>query len=69
MVNLALEGNSRGPINVSVYTITGRQVINEKFSQAEFVSFSMSGQVSGIYLVKVNIDGLEYVKKLVLDRN
>ncbi len=68
MVNLEISSSSYGPAEVSVYTITGKLVLQENFSNSQLISFSMAEQVSGMYFVKLQMDGKETVKKLVLDR-
>ena len=68
MVNLEISSSSYGPAEVSVYTITGKLVLQENFSNSKLISFSMAEQVSGMYFVKLQMDGKETVKKLVLDR-
>ncbi|NLB91969.1 MAG: T9SS type A sorting domain-containing protein, partial [Bacteroidales bacterium] len=56
------------PVDLSVYTITGRLVLRKNFSNNQLVTFSMADHVSGLYFVKLQMDGKLAVKKLVLDR-
>jgi hypothetical protein len=57
-----------GQVDVAVYTVTGKQVIRRVFSETQLITFSMEDNVSGMYFVKLNIEGKEFVKKLILDR-
>jgi hypothetical protein len=57
-----------GISDVSVYTITGKEIMRRNFYDNHIISFSMRDNVSGIYLVKMNIEGKQIVKKLVLDK-
>ncbi|WP_372947626.1 HYR domain-containing protein [Mariniphaga sp.] len=67
-VNLEVKNVGVGAAEVTVYTITGQQIIHRKFTNNQNISFNMEYQVSGMYFVKLNIEGKEAVKKLVLDR-
>jgi hypothetical protein len=57
-----------GQVDVAVYTVTGKQVIRRVFSETQLITFSMEDNVSGMYFVKLNIEGKEFVKKLILNR-
>jgi hypothetical protein len=67
-VILEVKNAGQGPAEVTVFTITGQQIIHRKFTDNKNISFNMENQVSGMYFVKLNIEGKEAVKKLVLDR-
>ena len=58
-----------GEVELAVLDINGRQVINKEFRQTEKIIFDMSDKVSGIYFVKLNIDGNQVIKKLIVNRN
>ena len=68
VVNLEIKSSSYAPVDLSVYTITGRLVLRKNFSNNQLVTFSMADHVSGLYFVKLQMDGKLAVKKLVLDR-
>ncbi len=68
MVNIDIDRSVSCPVDVAVYNISGKQIIRRIFSDSQYVSFSMKDNVSGLYFVKMNIEGTEIVKKLVLDR-
>jgi hypothetical protein len=67
-VHLELKTSDFGPVDVSVYTISGQMVLRKNFSSSQQLTFSMANQVSGIYFVKVQMNNNTAVKKLVLDR-
>lgn len=57
-------------IQISVTTITGKQVlsINETYDGGVYnKEIDMNGYSSGVYLVKVSIDGSEMVRKLIVE--
>jgi hypothetical protein len=68
MVYIDINRNVTRPVDLSVYTISGKQIIRKIFNDSQYISFSMKDHVSGMYFVKMNIDGQQVVKKLVLDR-
>jgi hypothetical protein len=68
MVNLQVSRSVSGPVDVAVYTVTGKQVIRRIFSDTQLISFSMEDNVSGMYFVKMNIEGKKFVKKLILNK-
>jgi hypothetical protein len=68
MVYLDVNSTVYAPVDVSVFTVTGKQVLHKKFSEMGNISFDMSNHVSGIYFVKLSVEGEQVVKKLVLDR-
>jgi hypothetical protein len=67
-VNLDIKAAGIYDVNLSVVDITGRTVLNRMFSASENIVFDMSGKVSGMYFVHLNLDGKQIVKKLVVDR-
>ena len=67
MVNLDVEG-ANAELEVVVMDISGKEVLRKGFMQNNQIRFDMGGQVSGMYFVRVNVDGREIVKKLILDR-
>jgi hypothetical protein len=68
VVNIEVKTNDFGPVDVSVFTITGKMVLRKNFSNTGQITFSMAEQVSGMYFVKVQLNEKVTVKKLVLDR-
>jgi len=68
MVYIDINRNVMSPVDLSVYTISGKQIIRRIFNDSQYISFSMKDHVSGMYFVKMNIEGQRVVKKLVLDR-
>jgi len=67
-VKLEVKNAGPGTAEVTVYTITGQQIFRRNFTDNQNISFNMENQVSGMYFVKLNVEGKEAVKKLVLDR-
>ncbi len=51
---------------VMVYTITGKQLLHTIVNNRDPFIFNVKNFDSGLYLVKVNLDGKEYSKKLIL---
>ncbi|MDX9908474.1 MAG: PKD domain-containing protein [Mariniphaga sp.] len=68
IVNIEINGENPKPVGVTVFTVTGKKVLEKEFYQSNIVSFSMRDHVSGIYFVKIKIDNYEKVKKLILNR-
>ena len=68
IVNIEINGENPKPVRVTVFTVTGKKVLEKEFYQSNIVSFSMRDHVSGIYFVKIKIDNYEKVKKLILNR-
>ena len=68
IVNIEINGENPKPVGVTVFTVTGKKVLEKEFYQSNIVSFSMRDHVSGIYFVKIKIENYEKVKKLILNR-
>ncbi|SHJ40722.1 Por secretion system C-terminal sorting domain-containing protein [Tangfeifania diversioriginum] len=67
MVNVDIESSTARDIELTVLDITGKQVLHRQFNAAERITFDMSGNVSGMYLVKLNISGNQVIRKLILN--
>lgn len=67
-VNLEINKAVSSTSEVTVYNITGQQIIRRNFTDNQNISFNMENRVSGMYFVKLNLEGKEIVKKLVLNR-
>lgn len=67
-VHLKLKTSDFGRVDVSVFTITGKQVLRKNFSNNQRITLNMAEQVSGMYFVKIQMNDKTAVKKLVLDR-
>ena len=68
LVTLEISGNNGSDVEVVVMNITGKEVLRKEFQTTDAIQFDMSEHVSGMYFVKLNVDGNEVVKKLILDR-
>jgi hypothetical protein len=67
-VNLEFKNDFAGPVEVRVFTITGKLALCKNFNNTKSISFSMKDHISGMYFVKLNLEGNEIVKKLVLNK-
>jgi hypothetical protein len=66
-VNIEIN-NAAGISDVAVFSITGKEVLRKNFYNNKIISFNMNDYASGMYLVKMNVEGNQIVKKLVLDK-
>ncbi|HOI48583.1 MAG TPA: HYR domain-containing protein, partial [Prolixibacteraceae bacterium] len=46
------------PVGVTVYNLTGREVFRRDYFSGEELTFDMSPYVTGLYLVKITVDGI-----------
>ncbi|RIH66069.1 HYR domain-containing protein [Mariniphaga sediminis] len=67
-VNIEVQNSISGPAEISVYTMDGKRVLQRNYTDNRRISFSMKEQVSGMYFVKINLQGKDIVKKLVLNK-
>ncbi len=67
-VNIEIKNSIVNQVEVLVYTITGKLVLRKNFNNTKPISFSMKDYVSGMYFLKLNWEGKEIVKKLVLNK-
>lgn len=67
-VTIDIKDYNAAQTEVSVFTIAGSEVLRKTYFNGETIRFSIKEQVSGIYLVKMNIDGNNITKKLVVDK-
>ena len=67
-VNIEFKNSFAGQVEVCVYTLTGKLAMRKNFKGMKHISFSMKDYVSGMYFVKLNLEGKEIVKKLVLNK-
>ena len=68
MVTMDISGNIGSRVELVVMNITGKEVLRQEFQTTGQIQFDMGKQVSGMYFVKLKVDGNEVVKKLILDR-
>ena len=52
---------------LSVMDITGRVVLEKRFSMVRTIRFDMSDKVSGMYFVHLNLEGRQIIKKLIVE--
>ncbi len=67
-VTLEIIGKNVSNAELLVSDILGNRVLKKTFKNTNNVEFDLSHQASGLYFVKLNMDGKEIVKKLILDR-
>jgi len=67
-VNIDLTWNDIRKVDVTVYNILGVPVFRNQYMAGDRITFDMSGNVTGIFMVKIAAEGRTIVKKLTLDR-
>ncbi len=68
VVNFEVDFPEVEEINIQVINITGKEILKQAIEAASIFQLDMGSHVSGMYFVKLNVDGNEVVKKLVVDR-
>lgn len=67
-VHIDINGTEVNNLDVSVFSVTGKLVMQQQYKEQENITLNISNQKQGVYFVKLNIDGKETVRKLVLGR-
>ena len=67
-VNIDMNSNNIGEVQLSVMDIAGRVVLQKHYSAADKMKFNMSEKVSGMYFVNIDFNGNHIIKKLLVDR-
>ncbi len=67
IVTLDVKKAGLNKVDVSIFTVAGTQVFRQVYS-TNLIKVNMANQVSGMYFVKMNIDGDQVIKKLILNR-
>ncbi|HOI48091.1 MAG TPA: HYR domain-containing protein, partial [Prolixibacteraceae bacterium] len=67
-VNVSLTWNDIRDLQVTVYNLVGVELFRKAYRAGDQISFDLSQNVSGMYLVKFEAEGFSAVKKLVLDK-
>ena len=67
MVNIELIDNNFSKVQVTVFNVVGAKVLEREYPAGDKIQFNMNGNVSGMYLVKIDTEGRSAVKKLMLD--
>jgi len=67
-VNILLSRKDIRETEVSVYNMSGAEIFRKKYFAGENIVFDLTGKVSGIYMVKISVEGVPVIHKLVLDR-
>lgn len=68
MVTVDVRNYNAAQTEVAVFTMAGAEVLRKNYVSGETIRFSMKEQISGVYLVKMNIDGNSIIKKLIVDK-
>jgi len=68
MVHIDISGEEIQPVKVTVFNMAGAKVLQKEFQAGDNIIFDMSQHISGMYLVRIETNGFETIKKLVLDR-
>ena len=55
-------------VNLSVMDMTGKVVLRKLYKGGEKIRFNMAEKISGIYLVKLDFDDRQVIKKLVVNK-
>jgi hypothetical protein len=56
------------PFSVSIYDISGSKIIEFANITSNAITWNPSGLASGVYMVKAQIKGKNYVKKILLKK-
>ena len=59
---LTAENATGEVLNVSVYSITGREVVNANVSLSNQVSIPFSNVANGVYILKIGDNAVKFVK-------
>ena len=68
IVTIEIKGRQVSEIEVRVLNLAGKEVLRKTFNPREQMQVDMSKHVSGMYFVKIKIDDVEIVRKIILDR-
>lgn len=67
LLNITINGYS-GELNVLVYDLNGRQVYNQSFSSfTSQQSINLQGLQTGMYILKLDGDGVSHLRKVILN--
>ena len=68
IVFLEVSGNIGNQVEVAVVDIAGREVSRENHYDFDKIQLDLSNQLSGLYFVKMKVDGESIIKKLVVKK-
>ena len=69
IVTVELNGPApQSGIELTVFDITGRQVLRRKFAASRQISFDMTGNAPGTYLVRIENEKIPVMRKLIVDK-
>nr|WP_319271097.1 T9SS type A sorting domain-containing protein [uncultured Draconibacterium sp.] len=67
-VNITLKSPPQGEIELLVTSISGSEVLRKTYRSGERISFNLSENISGTYLVILQMHNKRIVRKLILDK-
>ncbi|MFO8153714.1 T9SS type A sorting domain-containing protein [Thioalkalivibrio sp.] len=67
-VTVDIDAPDLGEVGLSVFGINGKQILRRSYGATDRIIFDMSDHVSGMYFVKIDVDGTQVLKKLILKR-
>ena len=67
-VRIDLAGSRFRQAEVTVFNVLGAMVYRQSFSTSSDIVFDLSSEASGMYIVKVDSEGISATRKLILDR-
>ncbi len=67
-VNITLKSPPQGEIELLVTSISGSEVLRKTYRSGERISFNLSENISGTYLVILQMHNKRVVRKLILDK-
>jgi hypothetical protein len=67
-VNIDLDWKGIKAMEVVVYNVLGAEVYRKEYMAGERIKFDMSQNVSGQYMMEMNVGEARFIHKLVLDR-
>lgn len=65
--SLRIVGLSKGKINVKLYNLLGKQILNSSFNSSGMDTFTLPKLTAGIYIVQLENDKTRINKKIILD--
>ncbi len=67
-VNIGMTWNEIRDVEVRVYSMLGVEVFRKAYLAGDLIRFDLSRNVSGTYIVQLNVEGKSIIHKVILDR-
>ncbi len=68
MVTIRLSRTTSGKVDVAVFNLLGVQVFRNQYTAQDQIRFDLADRATGIYMVKIGVEGRTFLKKLTLVR-